>query len=80
MTKRKFYRTIVKVEVLSEDEVSPAITLERLGQEIVDGDWSGEITIGESVKVDGKKMAALLEKQGSDPSFFRLTPTGEDSE
>ncbi len=76
-SKRKFYRTVFTVEVLSEEEPSP-LDLETLNYQITDGDWSGVVEKGQSLKIDGKQMAKLLIKQGSDPSFFNLTDTGED--
>lgn len=78
-SKRKFYRTIFTVEVLSEEEPE-AIDLDVLHEQITDGPWSGKVEKGESKKVGGLAMAKLLENQGSDPGFFNLTEDGEDAD
>jgi len=75
---RKFYRRVITIEVLSEEEVDETISLSQLEYAITDGDCSGNIKWGESQIVDGKKMAKLLIKQGSDPEFFMLNNKGED--
>lgn len=80
MTKRKFFRTVFTIEVLSEEPADPDICLEDLAHAITEGPWSGDIKTDGSAAVNGKKMAKLLVAQGSDPSFFRLTDKGEDSE
>jgi hypothetical protein len=78
VTKRKFYRTVFTVEVLSEEEPE-AVSLEALAYQISDGEWSGVVEKGNSKKVNGKTMARLLEHQGSDPGFFRLDEDGNDT-
>lgn len=76
-SKRKFYRTIFKIEVLSEEPVGNP-SLQKIAYQIENGDWSGLCEIDEVNTVDGPEMAKLLEAQQSDPSFFRLTEDGED--
>lgn len=78
-SKRKFYRTKLVVEVLS-DEPYTEDDLNYVNRDITDGDCSGEVTNLGSEEVDGPAMAKLLMSQASDPSFFNLTPEGEDTE
>ena len=77
--KRKFYRTIVRVEVLSEEPYNPPC-LEQVAFDITDGNCSGEFKWGESEEISPKKMVKLLQKQGTALSFFRLTDKGEDDD
>jgi hypothetical protein len=72
------YRTVITVEVLSN---GPYIFggiggLEDLAYNVTSGDCSGHAEVTSSKKVTPKKMAKLLEAQGSDPSFL----LGEDWE
>jgi hypothetical protein len=77
MTKRKFYKTVFTVEILSEEEpCSPS--LGTIAFQITKGDWSGTTREKSKKKLDGRQAARALFNQGSDPSFFRLTDEGED--
>jgi hypothetical protein len=80
VTERKFYRTIVQVEVLSEEPLgnTESTDLAALAYQITDGDFSGSISIPVVEEVNGKRMAELLQEQGSDPGFFQLGYGGED--
>ena len=78
MSERKFYRSVMRVEVLSEEPVT-FYNLNEVAYAITDGDCSGLVTDEvENEEVDGPTMAKLLEAQGSDPSFFQLTEDGRD--
>lgn len=76
----KYYKTIVTVEVLSEEPIPNWTDLENLNYQITYGDWSGEVNIGTSEEVDAKTIAKLLINQGSDPGFFNLDQEGNPSE
>jgi len=71
----KFYRTIVTVEVLSEQPLK-VDDLDDLHHAITTGDCSGKVDFGNSEEVDGPTMAKLLMAQGSDPEFFQLDEHG----
>ena len=77
---RTFYRTIITVEVLSEDPLPPEMDLEDVALEIHSGDYSGDVKFGPAEPVDGPEMARLLKAQGSAPEFFQLNEDGEDVE
>jgi len=79
MTDRKFYKTVFKVTVLSEEPLGNP-DLEQVNHAITEGDCSGVVTVSEALELDGKQAARALYDQGSDPSFFRLTSKGEDDE
>lgn len=76
---RKFYRNVFWVEVLSEEPL-PDVSLRKLMAECEDGPYSGDSGHTLTEEIDGRKAARLLQKQGSDPGFFRLTAKGEDTD
>jgi hypothetical protein len=78
--KRKFYLTEVIVRVLSEDRPAEFENLSDLEYLITDGECSGTIAVKSTKKLTGKQAAKELQKQGSDPEFFRLDEDGNDLE
>ncbi len=78
MTKRKFYRTIITVEVLSEEPYR----YEGLQNLAYDSQESCSVNseVTKTEEVDGVRMARLLQKQASDPEFFQLDKFGNDIE
>ena len=79
MSKRKFYRTVVKIEVLSEDPLSEELTMGDLEYEITEGDCSGRIIAeAQNEVLTGKECADILIKQGSSTEFFMLEEDGKD--
>lgn len=78
--KRSFYLTRVVVEVLSEDEPVQFDTLDDLNYAITEGGCSGSVKTDNVIVLDGKTAAKELQKQGSDPEFFRLDEDGNDLE
>ena len=78
MTEKKFYKTTITLEVLSEQEIGSCINLEYLSREIESGDFSGSVVGFESEKIDGKETANKLISHGSDPEFFMIDADGED--
>lgn len=77
MTNRKFYKTVITVEVLSEDPYQFE-NLSELAYDVDEGDCSGKTTIEKTEEVDGATMALLLAAQGSDSEFFRIDDEGND--
>jgi len=76
--KPKYYRTEIKVVVLSEEPYEFE-SLENTAYHITDGDCSGEVSIVEANKeLTGPEMARALQDQGSDPEFFQLDASGND--
>ena len=74
---RKFYKTVYKVEILSE-EPTELMDLDEIAQAISDGPYSGNCYKDSTDEVDGPSMAKLLEDQGSSPEFFQLDSEGND--
>ena len=80
MTKRKFYRTVVQIEILSEDPYKET-DLGEIMYDITEGHCSGEAKdVVRNEEKNGKEMAALLKAQRSDPEFFMLDEEGNDTE
>ncbi len=69
---RKFFVTEVKVTVLTEDTPLEELSLSQLASEIEEGGSVGTVEYGESKPVPQFQMARLLEKAGSEPSFFQI--------
>ena len=77
MTTRKFYKTKITVEVLS-DEPYDFNSLQRTSYDIDEGGCSGEIRVVKSEVLNGKQAAKALDKQGSAPEFFGIDDKGND--
>ena len=77
----KFYRTVFKVEVLSEHWSNDKgwisnLDLEQINYAITKGHCSGLVTVESELEVTPQQMAKLLKAQGSDTSFFMLDEQG----
>ena len=80
MAKRKFYKTVLQVEVLSEDTPINCENLDQVGYAITEGDCSGVVRTVSTVKMTGAQAAKALQEQGSDPEFFGLDSEGNEVE
>ena len=76
---RKFYRTLIIVEVLS-DEPYEAGCLDTIAYDITEGDVSGNWEVASSDEVDRRKFVSLVKAQHCDPGFFGLDDEGNDLE
>lgn len=64
------FRTVIAVEVLSQDVDPSDMSLAEIEYEMTEGSFSG-ITYTQSIQVVSQdEMARLLSNQGSDASFF----------
>jgi hypothetical protein len=68
MTKQKYYRTIITVEILSDYPYS-VDTLAHVGYDVTEGDVSGSIT-EKCEEITRDEMKKALIAQGSDPNFI----------
>jgi hypothetical protein len=75
---KKFFKTVFRVEVLSEDEPVEDASCEDLHEMITTGDCSGVVKREDPIELTGAQAAAALLEQGSDPSFFNLDEQGRD--
>lgn len=79
MSQRKFYRTKVCVEILTEDTPWTSDYLDVINYEITEGCASGLVAVGDSEELTAAEMVAALDIQGSDPGFFGLDDDGKDT-
>lgn len=80
MTDRKFYKTVIKIEVLSEEPIPSGMDLENVIAECKEGACSMRQFGWKETELNGKQAAKGLLLQGSDPGFFQLTEKGEDTD
>ena len=77
-TERKFYKTVIRVEVLSEDyPISEDLSLAEIHHAITEGDCSGVCAFDPPRQLTGAEAAEELMEQGSDPGFFQLNEQGD---
>lgn len=77
-SKRKFYKTVIKIEVISEGKVPDFDGLDSLNDFITGGNGSGRYDTMSTKELSAKQTAKELIKQGSDPEFFWLDDKGND--
>lgn len=77
---RTFWRTVLKVEVLSEDKPLTDASLAEIEYAITDGDCSGVVRVESVKELSPKQAAKALVAQGSDPEFFLLDEEGNEIE
>ena len=74
---RKFYRTRITFEVLSEDPIHPYMDIAEIVAECDDGGYvmdSNHEPV--TVELSGAEMAQALHNAGSTPEFFQLDDAG----
>lgn len=78
---RKFYKTVIVLEILSEREPVPDDAgLKEIAHNVLDGPWSYTTTSQTSEEITGEQMANLATEQGTDPGFFRLDEDGNNTD
>jgi len=75
--KGKVYKSVLKVEILSEDPYPEVMTLNQVAFDIVEGECSGVIE-WESLNAElhGEEAVKECDKHGSDPEFFQIDENG----
>lgn len=77
-SKRKFYKTVYEIHVLSE--TPGELDLEDMYRAITSGDCSGQVIFKQHKELTALEAARELMAQGSDPEFFEINERGEDVE
>jgi hypothetical protein len=67
----KFYKTIVTIEILSEEPIGNP-DLEEIQYQTTEGHWSGVCDISSVQELTAEEMSKALIAQGSDPQFFGI--------
>jgi hypothetical protein len=70
---KKFYRTVITVEVLTDEPYDPG-SLEQVHYDTFEGHASGVWDVTEVEETDSERMAQLLIAQGSIPEFLLGEP------
>lgn len=78
MTKRKFYKTKIIVEIISLEPLPDTLSLEEICREANDGRHSFIWVRKPEIVLNGKQTAKNLQKQNTHPEFFSLTKNGND--
>lgn len=71
-----FFKTVIQVEVLSEDQPVDDLDLRQIAYEIMDGDCVGASSLISKKELTGKECADELYELGSEPEFFGLDDDG----
>lgn len=71
MSDKKFYKSQIVIEVLSEEDIGDP-SLEKVLYQITEGDWSGVYSVKKVEVLNADQMRTALIGQGSDPDFFSL--------
>lgn len=79
-SKRKFYVTEFKITVLSEEPLDDKFGPHVVAQKIMFGDWCGKTKQSKSIKINSVDAVKKLNEMNSDPSFFGLDESGNDSD
>jgi hypothetical protein len=80
-TKKKLYRNVFQIEILSEEPLPDDMSLEEIDYQMTDGDCSGAINHKHvNQEVTGRKAAKMVIAQGSDPLFFQMNEFGNEVE
>lgn len=81
MGKKKIYRTVIQIEILSDEPFTEGQNLNDIEYEITEGHCSGNIETKVSNEIlEGKPAADSVRAQGSDPEFFRMDIEGNELE
>jgi hypothetical protein len=81
MAKKTIYKTVIMLEVLSEEPIPDGMTLGDIDRECEEGMYTGrnETTVFNK-PVKGKRAAEAVKRQGSDPSFLNMDENGNEIE
>jgi hypothetical protein len=81
MAKKVLYKTVIEIEVLSEQPIPEDMSLNDIEHECTEGSFSGvhDYKI-RNEKVEGIEAVKLVQKQGSSVDFFCMDRNGNDLE
>ena len=81
MAKKKIYRSIITVEILSDSPVDDAFLtdLSSVDYETTSGGCSGQVQVKSmNEELTGHEAVKAVQNQGSSPDFFMMDEEGED--
>ena len=81
MAKKKIYKSVLRVEILSEEPIDDCIKLNDIDYQITNGDWSGAMDWEHhNAELHGMEAVTNVQNQGSDPEFFQMDEEGNEIE
>lgn len=82
MSKKILYRTVIKLELLSEEPIPDGLPISEIVREANEGDYSMRSIYMTSSNntIKGKAAANCVIAQGSDPEFFGMDEQGNEIE
>jgi len=79
MAKKQIYKTIIQLEILSEECIPDGTGIETIVHEMFEGDYSGESDWKETnTPIVGKEATKAIIAQGSNPEFFNMDNDGNE--
>ena len=78
MSKRRFHRTLIRVEVLTEDPIEGDLSTKDLFHL---SEYNGAVSdtrVESREEIDALEMSRNLQDNGVDPDYYGLTKDGED--
>ena len=76
--KKKIFRTIIKLVVLSEEPIDENLDIQDIMNECDEGAYIGTTNIGTPTTLIGKTAVIEIEKAGSDAGFFNMSTDGNE--
>ena len=76
---KKIYKSVLKIEILSEEPIEDGYSLNDISYQITDGDWSGDTDReNRNIELQGKEAAEACINQGTSPEFFMMDDEGNE--
>ena len=75
---KKIYKTIITIEVLSEEPIPSDMQVEDVIYEGNEGDYSIFVSEGKPKELIGYDAVKAIHKQGSDTDFFGMDEEGNE--
>lgn len=80
MSKKVLYRTVIKLEILSEEPIPEGWSISDIIDEATDGAYSmsSEFLTSNKNRIIGKTAVMHTKRQGTDPEFFGMDENGNE--
>ena len=81
MAKKKLYKSVLKVIIISDEPYPDSVNLDHVKYDITDGHCSGILEWDTlNAEVVGAEAVKEMHEQGSDVEFFQMDEEGNDLE
>ena len=76
---KKIYKTIIQVEILSEEPIDSSLSLSDIDYHITDGHCSGQLkTVSSNEEIVGKVAVEACREHGTSTEFFMMDGAGNE--